>query len=326
MHIAVLGAGGFIGGHLVGRLLREGHDVRAFDIKPLKDWWQAHDGVPNHSHFDLRLDRNARTACADTEHVYQLAADMGGAGYVFTGDNDAAIMHNSMQINLNVAAACKRCDVKRILYTSSACIYPAHNQTDPDNPKCNEDSAYPAACDSEYGWEKIISERLYANYMRNYGLEVRIARLHNVMGEFGSWDDGKEKAPAATCRKIAEAGDGDTIEIWGDGKQTRSFMYVDDCIDGLTKLMASDHSEPINIGREEMVSIDDLFDMVAEIAGKDVKFEHNLTKPQGVRGRNSDNTKLREVLGWEPQVNLHDGLCRVYNWIEEQMTNAKPSI
>lgn len=314
MRITVCGAGGFVGGWLVDRLLWEGHTVRAVDIKSLDNWWQLHDAAENVV-LDLRLRENCFEACDGVEQVYQLAATMGGAGYVFVGDNDAEIMHDSAMINLNMAEACWLSDVQRLCWTSSACIYPAYNQEDPNNPNCAEDSAYPALCDSQYGWCKLFSERLYESYMRNHDLEVRIARLHNCTGPHGSWNDGREKAPAAACRKIAEANDGDTVEIWGDGRQTRSFVDVNDCVEGLTRLMASNHQEPINLGREEMVSINQLFSMVADIAGKKVTFTHDLTKPQGVRGRNSDNSLLRSVLGWEPKINLRESLEKTYPWI-----------
>lgn len=320
MRITVCGAGGFVGGWLVAELHREGHRIRAVDIKPRLGWWQLHDAAPIENIVaDLRQRENCLVVCEGADRVFQLAADMGGAGFVFTGENDAEIMHNSAMINLNMVEAYRRVGVERFLYASSACIYPAHNQTDPNNPNCAEDSAYPAMCDSDYGWEKLFSERLYQAYARNHGLDVRIVRLHNVTGTFGSWNDGREKAPAAACRKIAEAKDGDTVEIWGDGNQTRSFMDVDDCVEGLVRLMASDYQEPINLGREEMVSVNQLFEMVADIAGKKVKFTHDLTKPQGVRGRNSDNTRLRKVLKWEPQITLRESLENTYPWIESEV-------
>ncbi len=325
MRIAVLGSGGFIAGHLVRQLLCKGHELRVIDIKPYAEWWQRSGGVHKVYVADLREPGACLRACIGVDQIYNLAADMGGAGYVFTGENDAQIIHNSALINLNVAESARRCNVQRILWTSSACIYPAYNQTDPDNPHCEEESAYPAMCDSEYGWEKLFSERMYAAYMRNHGLEVRIARLHNVMGTHGSWDDGKEKAPAAACRKVAEANDGEAVEVWGDGLQTRSFMHVDDCVEGLIRLMASDHKEPINLGREEMISINDLFDFTADIAGKKISLRHDLTKPQGVRGRTSDNTRLRKVLGWEPSIDLREGISRIYPWILEKVQQRNAS-
>jgi nucleoside-diphosphate-sugar epimerase len=253
------------------------------------------------------------------DEVYQLAADMGGAGYIFTGEHDADVMHNSALINLNMAKLCVEHKVKKVFYSSSACIYPAYNQQDPNNPKCSEDSAYPAMPDSEYGWEKLFSERLYLAFMRNYGLNVRIARLHNIFGPQGTWRGGREKAPAAICRKVAMAKDGGEIEIWGDGNQTRSFLYIDECVEGIRRLMESDFPGPVNIGSEEMVTINQLVDMVCEIAGKRLKKRHDLTKPQGVRGRNSDNRLIREKLGWAPSMPLEEGLRRTYAWIEQQV-------
>lgn len=322
MRILVAGSGGFVGGWLTRALLEQDHTVRAVDIKSLDNWWQLHPAAENIV-ADLRLRENCLAACEGAEQVYQLAARMGGAAYVFSGENDADIMHDSAMINLNIADVCRCQGTQKICWTSSACTYPAYNQEDPDNPNCAEDSVYPAMCDSEYGWCKLFSERLYQAYMRNYGLEVRIARLHNCTGMCGSWNDGKEKAPAAACRKIAEAEDGGTVEIWGDGNQTRSFMDVDDCVEGLIRLMTSNYQEPINLGREEMVSINQLFKMVADIAGKKVKFTHDLTKPQGVRGRNSDNSRLRKVLNWEPQISLADSLQITYEWIHEQVLKTR---
>jgi GDP-D-mannose 3',5'-epimerase len=252
------------------------------------------------------------------DEVYQLAADMGGAGYIFAGDHDADVMHDSASINLNVIDTCRRQSVAKVFYSSSACIYPTHNQADPQNPKCGEDSAYPAAPDSEYGWEKLFSERLYLAFRRNYGLETHVARYHNVFGPEGIWDGGKEKAPGAICRKIARAKSGDAIDIWGDGEQTRSFLYIDECLEGTLRLMRSDFAGPVNIGSEEMVTINQLVDMVAEIAGKRIEKNH-ITGPLGVRGRNSDNRLIRERLNWEPQARLRDGLEVTYRWIEEQV-------
>jgi nucleoside-diphosphate-sugar epimerase len=254
--------------------------------------------------------------------VYQLAADMGGAGYIFTGEHDADVMHNSATINLNVLEAFRRAGGFRIFYSSSACIYPAYNQTDPDSPKCSEDSAYPAAPDSEYGWEKLFSERLYLAYMRNYGMRVRIARFHNIFGPYGAWTGGREKAPAALCRKVAEATDGGEIEIWGDGRQTRSFLYIDECIDGILRLMESDFPGPVNIGSEEMVTINSLAELVMEIAGKTLRIRH-VEGPLGVRGRNSDNRLIREKLGWAPSAPLRLGLVTTYAWIEQQVRMAR---
>jgi nucleoside-diphosphate-sugar epimerase len=253
--------------------------------------------------------------------MYQLAADMGGAGYIFTGEHDAAVMHNSASINLNMLDFGAKSGVKRFFYSSSACIYPAHNQTDPDNPKCSEDSAYPAAPDSEYGWEKLFSERLYLSYMRNYRVAVRVARFHNIFGPLGTWQGGREKAPAALCRKVAETPDGGEIEIWGDGKQTRSFLYVDECVEAVRRLTESEFTGPVNIGSEEMVSINRLAEMIMEIAGKKLTIRH-IPGPLGVRGRNSDNHMIRERLGWAPSRPLREGLEKTYSWIAQQVKDA----
>lgn len=312
----VCGAGGFIGGHLVNRLKDEGYWVRGVDLKE-NEW-----GNMNADDFvlgDLRDPQVcARLFDRRIDEVYQLAADMGGAGYIFTGEHDADVMHNSALINLNMAKLCVDQGVEKVFYSSSACIYPAYNQEDPNNPKCSEDSAYPAMPDSEYGWEKLFSERLYLAFMRNYGLNVRIARLHNIFGPQGTWRGGREKAPAAICRKVAMAKDGE-IEIWGDGNQTRSFLYIGECIEGVRRLMESDFAGPVNIGSEEMVTINQLVDMVCEIAGKRLKKRYDLSKPQGVRGRNSDNRLIREKLGWAPSMPLKEGLKLTYVWIEEQV-------
>jgi nucleoside-diphosphate-sugar epimerase len=314
----VCGAGGFIGSHLVKRLKREGFWVRGVDLKyPEFSETEADDFVIG----DLRDPYFCRSI-VDTkfDEVYQLAADMGGAGYVFTGDNDADILHNSALINLNMLDACYKRNVKRIFYSSSACIYPEYNQRDPENPKCSEDSAYPAMPDSEYGWEKLFSERLYLAYHRNYGMEVRIARYHNIFGPEGTWRGGREKAPAALCRKVAIAKltGQDYIEVWGDGKQTRSFLYIDECIEGTIRLMRSDWTGPVNIGSEEMVTIDQLAEMIMEIAGVKLEIRH-VPGPQGVRGRNSDNKLIYEKLGWKPTMPLIEGLKKTYPWIEEQV-------
>ncbi|RPF42908.1 nucleoside-diphosphate-sugar epimerase [Thermodesulfitimonas autotrophica] len=316
----VAGAGGFIGSHLVKRLKKEGFWVRGVDLKyPEFSETAADDFVIG----DLRDPYFCRSVIdMRFDEVYQLAADMGGAGFVFTGENDADIMHNSALINLNVLDACYKRNVKRIFYSSSACIYPKHNQMDPENPKCAEDSAYPAAPDSEYGWEKLFSERLYLSYHRNYGMEVRIARYHNIFGPEGTWRGGREKAPAAICRKVAMAPDGGEIEIWGDGKQTRSFLYIDECLEGTIKLMRSDFTGPVNIGSEEMVTIDQLAQMIIEISGKKLSIKH-VPGPQGVRGRNSDNRLIREKLGWAPSMPLRKGLEITYAWIKEQVEKAK---
>ena len=312
----VSGAGGFIGSHLVRRLKREGFWVRGVDLKfPEFSESEADDFVLG----DLR-DPAFCAAIIDRrfDEVYQLAADMGGAGYIFIGENDADIMHNSATINLNVLEAVRRRNIRRIFYSSSACMYPAHNQEDPDRPNCAEDSAYPAAPDSEYGWEKLFSERLYLAYQRNHGITVRVARYHNIFGPEGTWTGGKEKAPAALCRKIASAPGGGEIEIWGDGKQTRSFLYIDECVEGTIRLMRSDFSGPVNIGSEEMVTINGLARMIMRIAEKDLSVR-NIPGPTGVRGRNSDNRLIRERLGWAPSQALADGLAMTYRWIERQV-------
>ncbi len=316
----VCGAGGFIGSHLVKRLKREGYWVRGVDLKyPEFSPTEADDFIIG----DLRDPYVCRHVVdMRFDEVYQLAADMGGAGYVFTGDNDADIMHNSALINLNMLEACYRRNIKRIFYSSSACMYPAYNQEDPDNPRCSEDSAYPAMPDSEYGWEKLFSERLYLAFHRNYGMEVRIARYHNIFGPEGTWRGGREKAPAALCRKVAEAEDGGCIEVWGDGRQTRSFLYIDECIEGTLRLMRSGWTGPVNIGSEEMVTINGLAQMIIEISGKRLSIR-NVPGPQGVRGRNSDNRLIREKLGWEPKMPLREGLEITYRWIEEQVRRER---
>jgi nucleoside-diphosphate-sugar epimerase len=316
----VCGAGGFIGGHLVNRLKEEGYWVRGVDLKANEY------GNVNCDEFiigDLRDPKVvADTVTSDLEDVYQLAADMGGAGFVFTGENDAAIMHNSALINLNVLEEARRKDVKKIFYSSSACMYPEHNQLDPDNPKCSEDSAYPAAPDSEYGWEKLFSERIYLTYARNHGMQVRIARFHNIFGPQGTWDGGREKAPAAICRKVALVEDGGEIEIWGDGKQTRSFLIVGECVDGIRRLMESDFQGPVNIGSEEMISINDFAKMIIGISGKNISL-NNIPGPEGVRGRNSDNALIREKLSWAPSIPLKQGITETYNWIVGEIQKSK---
>ena len=316
----VCGAGGFIGSHLVKRLKDEGCWVRGVDLKrPEFDETYADDFIIG----DLRDPVICRkVADAPFDEVYQLAADMGGAGFVFSGDNDADIMHNSALINLNMVEACYQAGVKKMFYSSSACMYPEYNQRDPDNPKCSEDSAYPASPDSEYGWEKLFSEHLYMAFMRNYGMDIRIARFHNIFGPEGSWNDGREKAPAAFCRKVAEAPDGGEIEMWGDGLQTRSFLYIDECLEGVRRLMNSDFTGPVNIGSEEMVSINRLAEMIMEIAGKKQSIRH-IPGPLGVRGRNSDNRLIKEKLGWAPSAPLAEGLKKTYAWIEEMVEENK---
>jgi nucleoside-diphosphate-sugar epimerase len=312
----VLGAGGFIGSHLVKYLKRENFWVRGVDLKyPEFSDTQADDFLIT----DLREPSNCR-AIIDRrfDEVYQLAADMGGAGFIFTGEHDAAIMHNSATINLNILEACKNRNIKRVFYSSSACMYPEHNQRDPADPVTREDSAYPAAPDSEYGWEKLFSERLYLAYNRNCGMQNRIARYHNIFGPEGTWRDGREKAPAALCRKVAEARDGGSIEVWGDGLQTRSFLYIDECIEATVRLMRSDFVGPVNIGSEEMISINDLAEEIIQIAGKTLQIQ-NIPGPLGVRGRNSHNELIEKMLGWKPRMQLRDGLKRLYPWIEMQV-------
>ena len=333
----VLGAGCFIGNHLVKQLKSEGYWVRGVDLKyPEYETSEADDFL----RYDLRDQRHVEAVvrlegrnglplhCEYFRHpfseemsfdeVYQLAADMGGAGYIFTGENDADVMHNSATINLNVANECVKNKVKKIFYSSSACMYPEHNQLDPQNPNCEESSAYPANPDSEYGWEKLFSERLYLAYARNYGLNVRIARFHNIFGPQGTWIGGKEKAPAAICRKVADSLIDEEIEVWGDGLQTRSFLYIDECLEGIRRLMESDFEGPVNIGSDQMISINDLTKLVIELADKRAGIK-NIPGPQGVRGRTSDNTLIKEKLGWAPSQPLSIGLEKTYKWIQSQM-------
>ncbi len=314
----VLGGGGFIGGHLAKRLKSEGYWVRCVDIKP-HEYFNHEDICDDFIVGDLRNFNLVKSSLIignqGVDEVYQLAADMGGAGYIFTGENDADIMHNSSIINLNVLKVCSEFGIDKILYTSSACVYPEHNQLDPDNPNCEESSAYPANPDSEYGWEKLYSERLYQTFRKNYGIDTKIARLHNIFGPMGTYDGGKEKAPAAICRKVVKAGNGDFIEVWGDGKQTRSFLYVDECVEGLRRLMESEISIPINIGSEEMISINDFTKLIISISDKDIKIK-NIDGPLGVRGRNSDNKLIKKLLGWEPTEKLETGIKKLYQWLE----------
>jgi nucleoside-diphosphate-sugar epimerase len=320
--ILVNGAGGFIGGHLVKRLKAEGYWVRAVDVK------QHEYTTLSADEFilgDLRNPDVVRSVTNGIDEAYQLAADMGGAGYIFTGDNDAAVMHNSASINLNTLEYGVQAGVKRFFYSSSACVYPEYNQRDPQNPKCSEDSAYPAAPDSEYGWEKLFSERLFLAYQRNRGIAARVARFHNIFGPEGTWSGGKEKAPAALCRKVAETPDGGEIEIWGDGLQTRSFLYVDECIQAIRRLMDSDFSGPINIGSEEMVTINQLAVIIMEIANKRLSIRH-IPGPLGVRGRNSDNRLIKQRLGWEPTRSLRDGLAKTYAWVATQVATAHRTV
>ena len=316
MKIAVLGAGGFIGNHLVKKLRNEGHNVIGIDL--------IYPEFSNSLAVEFIIQDLRDTTFVleflgegNFDEVYQLAADMGGAGYIFTGENDAGIMHNSAQINLNVAEALKDTKTK-LFYSSSACIYPEENQLDAQNPNCSEDSAYPASPDSEYGWEKIMSERLYMSYARNYGLDVRIARFHNIFGPQSCYDGGKEKAPAAICRKVALAKDGDQIEIWGTGHQTRSFLFIDECIEGIHRLMQSNFKKPLNIGSKEMITINDLAEMAISISGKKLTI-NNIDGPVGVNGRCSDNQLIANVLNWQPDYPLKKGMEILFNWVNSQL-------
>jgi nucleoside-diphosphate-sugar epimerase len=318
----VCGAGGFIGSHLVKRLKAEDFWVRGVDLKysrfseTLADYFIV---------GDLR-DATVARAAVDRrfDEIYQLAADMGGAGYIFTGENDAAVMHNSAQINLNVLEAIRQRNCKRVFYSSSACIYPEHKQLDPNNPGLREHDAYPAHPDSEYGWEKLFSERLYMAYARNFGIQPRIARYHNIFGPEGAWNDGKEKAPAAICRKVSMAVEGGRVEIWGDGEQTRSFLYIDECLEGTTRLMRSTCEEPLNIGSDEMVSINALVRMTADVARKQIDIVH-VPGPLGVRGRTSHNARIAERLGWRPRQPLVEGIRKTFQWIDAQVKAAAVS-
>ena len=324
--ILVLGGGGFIGGHLSKRLKDEGHFVRSVDIKN-HEYFNENEFCSEFILGDLRnpnfvskimfAPNQSTTEVGAFDEVYQLAADMGGAGYIFTGENDANVMHNSSLVNLNVLHYATSMGVKKIFYSSSACMYPEHNQLDPNNPNCEESSAYPANPDSEYGWEKLFSERLYLAYNRNYGIDVRIARFHNIFGPYGTYKGGKEKAPAAISRKISEVLDGGEIEVWGDGEQTRSFLYIDECLEGVIRLMNSNFTGPVNIGSDEMVTINQLVRYVTDISGKEVYVKH-IDGPTGVRGRNSDNKLIQEKLGWQPTQPLYDGLIKTYEWINKQ--------
>jgi nucleoside-diphosphate-sugar epimerase len=325
----VLGGGGFIGGHLAKRLKEEGFWVKVADIKTKHEFWKKNDICHEYVSGDLR-DPQLVNSVFDREfdEVYQLAADMGGAGYIFTGENDANVMHNSALINLNVIYYATKAKVKRIFYSSSACMYPEHNQLDPDNPNCEESSAYPANPDSEYGWEKLFSERLFLAFNRNYKIDAKIARYHNIFGPQGTWEGGKEKAPAAMCRKAAESAK--EIEVWGDGLQTRSFLYIDDCIEATLRLMRQDEFRgPVNIGSEEMVTINELAEIAIDLSGKDIKInniegqdfidKYGFPCPLGVRGRNSDNKLYKEKLGWEPTMSLKEGMTKTFEWINKQV-------
>lgn len=312
----VLGAGGFIGSHLVKRLKSENYWVRGVDLK-IPDFSKSH--ADDFVVGDLRDPKLVESVFDRSfDEVYQLAADMGGAGYIFVGDNDANVMHNSALINLNVVYEAVKKSVKKVFYSSSACIYPERNQLDPDNPMCSEDSAYPAAPDSEYGWEKLFSERMFAAFNKNYKLDIRVARFHNIFGPEGTYTGGKEKAPAALCRKVAQTEDGGSIEVWGDGKQTRSFLFIDECVEAVRRLMQSEYKQPINIGSEEMISINDLAKMIIKISGKNISI-NNIDGPTGVRGRNSDNTVLKQVLNWEPTLSLQNGIEQTYKWVQDRV-------
>lgn len=321
----VLGAGGFIGSHMVKRLKSEGCWVKGVDLKKPE---YSNSFADEFLVGDLRdqklVEKVVYKDGGAFDEIYQFAADMGGAGYIFTGDHDADVMHNSATINLNVLDAVMKLNKElnqnktKMFYSSSACIYPAHNQLDPNNPNCTEDSAYPANPDSEYGWEKLFSERLYFSYFRNYGIPVRVARYHNIFGPEGTWRGGKEKAPAAICRKVLECEDGGSIEVWGDGKQTRSFLFIEECIEATRRLMDSDFIGPINIGSEEMVTINQLVDIAADVSGKKINKKH-IDGPLGVRGRNSENSLIRKKLGWDYKMPLKDGITKTFKWIESQM-------
>jgi len=340
--ILILGGGGFIGGHLAKKLKNEGHFVRVVDIKQ-HEYFENNEFCDEFIKGDLRdplvvsqvMFSPKQLSLDDKDNsfdeVYQLAADMGGAGYIFTGENDANVMHNSSLVNLNVVHYASKFNVKKLFYSSSACMYPEHNQLDPNNPNCEESSAYPADPDSEYGWEKLFSERLYLAFNRNYGLDVRIGRFHNIFGPQGTWNGGKEKAPAAMCRKVAETLEGGEIEVWGDGNQTRSFLYIDECLEAIERLMNSNFLGPVNIGSEEMVSINELAQMAIDISGKNItirniggeefKEKYGFKCPVGVRGRNSDNNLYFEKMGWKVNQPLYDGVEKTYLWINKLVNN-----
>lgn len=322
--ILVCGGGGFIGTHLVEKLKEQGHFVVAADLHyPLYSKTLANEFYI----ADLREQVNVKSLFElhHYDEVYQLAADMGGAGYIFTGEHDADIMHNSCQINLNVLDQMVKTKVKKVFYSSSACMYPSHNQEDPENPLLAEDSAYPANPDSEYGWEKLFSERLYMTYAKNYGIDVRIARFHNIFGPRGSWNNGKEKAPAALCRKVAMCEPGGTIDVWGPGIQTRSFLFIDECIEGIQRIMESNYDKPLNLGSTRMISINQLVFLIGKVVGKNVCIR-NIDGPLGVMGRNSDNKLIKETIGWTPDEDLETGLIKTYAWIEEQIKLNKQDV
>lgn len=318
MKILMTGSGGFLGGHLIRRLLSDGHEVRAADIKPLKDWWQVYPEPDNRPHIDLRFRENCMGMCCGIDQVYNLAADMGGIGHIETHKADCML---NVLINTHMLMAARFRGVSRYLFTSSACVYAADKQDRPDQPALKETDAYPAMAEDGYGWEKLFSERMCRHFMEDYGLEVRIPRLHNAYGPMGEWTGGREKAPAAICRKVAQAKmtGSDTIEIWGDGTRTRSFMYVDDCVEGLIRIMRSEWREPLNLGTSESVTVNQLVDLVEKIAGVKLKREYDLSKGQGVRGRNSDNSLIQLHFGWQPTMPLKVGLAETYRWIEEKV-------
>lgn len=313
----VTGAGGFIGSHLVEFLKEKGWWVRGADVVRSEFMDSSADEF---AELDLRLRDNCREACDNVDFVFSLAANMGGIGFIETVKSE--VMHDNVLINTHMLEAARLAGVKRYFYSSSACVYPRYHQQNPEVTALKEDETYPADPDNEYGWEKLYTERLCTNYRKEYGFETRIARFHNIYGPHGTWDGGREKAPAAICRKVAQAEDGGEIEVWGDGEQTRSFCYIDACLEGIWRLVHSDFAEPLNIGSDELVTINGLIDMVCDIAGKTVRRCHDLSKPQGVRGRNSDNTRIRQVLGWAPSITLRQGLEKTYPWIEEQVSKA----
>jgi len=319
--IVVAGAGGFIAGHLVKELIKKGNSVRAIDIKPLNEWYQVSEDADSHV-LDLRLRENCFMAVNGCNEVFNLAADMGGMGFI---ENNKAACMLSVLINTHLLIAARECGIDRFFYASSACVYNSEKQTDTDNPGLKESDAYPALAEDGYGWEKLFSERMCRHFSEDFGLITRIPRFHNVYGPFGTFDGGREKAPAAICRKVIEAGiTGDKdIVIWGDGLQTRSFMYIDDCIKGIQDIMYSDINVPINLGSSEMVSINELVDIVENIAGFKLNRKYDLNAPKGVRGRNSDNTLIKKYLGWEPSIPLKDGMKKTYNWIKEQVISEK---
>jgi nucleoside-diphosphate-sugar epimerase len=319
-HVLVAGAGGFIGGHLVSRLLTEGRPVRAVDVKPMAEWFQVHDDAENLV-LDLKSDDSCDRAVAGTSDVYNLAADMGGMGFI---ENNKALCMLSVLINTHLLMSARTLGVERFFYASSACVYPDYRQRETDNPGLKESDAYPAMPEDGYGWEKLFSERLCRHFHEDFEMTTRVFRYHNVYGENGTWTGGREKAPAAICRKVAEAVLGETgrISIWGDGKQSRSFMYIDDCVEGTRRLMESDVEEPLNLGSDELVTIDDLVTIVEGIAGVRLDRDYDLSAPQGVRGRNSDNELIQERLGWAPAISLREGLERTYRWVYEQVAAA----